>query len=86
MTTTCFKVSDDHKHQVFNSLLGYRMAMYKLMDLGLVSSNSIDQLEEWICISAGYETEEYEKFRNSPVNASYRQFMADFWEGADKEN
>ena len=71
------------KDQVFNSLLGFRMAMYKLMDLGLVSSNSIDQLEEWICISAGYETEEYWDFRNSPVNDSYRQLMKDFWEGAD---
>ena len=74
-----------HKETVFNALLGYRMAMYKLLDLGLVSDNSITQLEEWISLSAGYEFEEYNDYCSSPVTDSYRTFMADFFEGAESK-
>ena len=41
------------KEQIFNSLLGYRMAMYKLMDLGLVRDDDIDHQESWFLRSAG---------------------------------
>ena len=57
--------------------------MYKLLDLGLVSDNSITQLEEWICLSAGYEFKEYNGYSFSPVTDSYRTFMANFFEGAE---
>ena len=71
------------KDQVFNSLLGCRMAMYKLLDLGLIRDDDIDQQEYWLLSNAGFEPSDYEEFRNSPVSDSYRKFMTDFWEGAD---
>ena len=73
----------DLKEEVFNSILGLRMAGYKLMDLGLIRDDDIDQHELWLLKSSGFNQSEYDEFRNSPVNDSYRQFMADFWEGAD---
>ena len=71
-----------HKETVFNALLGYRTAMYKLMDLGLVSDDSITFNEQRICQSADYEFWEYNDYCFSPVNDSFRTFMADFFEGA----
>mgnify|MGYP003123555386 FL=1 len=46
------------KEQIFNSLLGYRMAMYKLMDLGLVRDDDIDHQESWFLRSAGLKEKE----------------------------
>ena len=63
--TESIREREKRQEDVFNALLGIRIAFYKLIDLNLWKDDYTVQVEEDLINKTGFNIEDYDEFRNS---------------------
>ena len=63
--TESIREREQRQEDVFNALLGIRIAFYKLIDLNLWKDDYTVQVEEDLINKTGFNIEDYDEFRNS---------------------
>ena len=64
-TAESIRAREKRQEDVFNALLGIRIAFYKLIDLNLWKDDYTVQVEEDLINKTGFNIEDYDEFRNS---------------------
>ena len=63
--TESLRDREKRQEDVFNALLGIRIAFYKLIDLNLWKDDYTVQVEEDLINKTGFNIEDYDEFRES---------------------
>ena len=78
-TTESIREREERKQDVFNALLGIRIAFYKLMDLNLWNDDCTVSVEQDLLHRTGFDMEDYDDFRNSEPTESWKEFKKTFF-------
>ena len=78
-TNESHREREQRQEDVFNALLGIRIAFYKLIDLNLWKDDYTVSVEQDLLHRTGFDMEDYDDFRNSKATESWKEFKKTFF-------